>query len=108
MSGILSTLTASGLSMKARAAPNPTEGTGVQTGFASVTLENARFPVTYLWQFQGGDGLDATNPTSPSTRFAGGPPPSGEVYVASFNCTATDANGRTATSNTIVARLTGI
>lgn len=107
MSGVLAAMTGAGASLKVTAAPNPTVGFGTTTGFATATVDNARFPVTYLWQFQGGDDLAATNFTNPSTQFTGNPP-SGEVYVCSYNCTVVDATGRTATSNNISVRLTGL
>lgn len=106
MTGAVMAASALSGGLKVTVAPNPTVGSGTQTGFAGAFVENYVLPVSYSWGFQGGDDLVALTPSSPSTRF-GGTPPSGEVYVASYNCTVVDATGATVTSENISVRLTG-
>lgn len=106
MTGAVMAASALAGGIKVTVAPNPVVGVGTQTGIATATVDNAVLPVSYSWVFQGGDSLSPQSPTSQGTRFVGSPP-GGEIFFASYVCVVIDATGATATSDVLVARLTG-
>ena len=72
----------------------------VYTNQASVTVSGGKAPYTYAWSTD--PSFNVTAPTAAATTFRAGVE-SGDTLEADFFCTVTDADGRTAVTNTVHA-----
>jgi len=84
-----------------------TEGTTGETGNVTASPTGGRAPITYAWTRVSGDtSITITAPSAAVTRFSRFVPDE-SIYSAVFQCTATDADGRTA-SDTVTVEIFGI
>jgi len=81
------------LSVNPLSASGTTSGTRVGfTNTVTVTPLNGNGPFTYSWTRIDGDALTAESPSAAATRFTA-LVPIGEILLATFQCTVTDATG---------------
>lgn len=68
----------------------------ITTSLVTVSATGGTEPYTYAWADLGGDGTWSIQfPAAASTRFTAQDVPGGALYTRTFECTATDARGRT-------------
>jgi hypothetical protein len=86
------------LSVNPLSASGTTSGTRVGfTNTVTVTPLNGNGPFTYSWTRIDGDVLTAESPSAAATRFTA-LVPIGEILLATFQCTVTDATGGVGTA----------
>lgn len=88
----------------ATASPQSVYGTGrfptITTASTTVSVSGGKAPFAFAWTLVEALGTwDATSPTSATTAFRCTSANEDDIQDATFRCTVTDANGKTATAD---------
>ncbi len=110
MAGALNVLMG-GISLTALAVPTPVSGVGsgtVTTGVTNAVPVGGESPFIYSWSQVSGDAMTITSPTGSSTAFQKTGVVPSDAFSGVFQCLVTDNAGRTTTTNTVTANITGV